>query len=839
MAEQALHPYSQHPGDKPLVLIADDSRVVRVSLRNILKDHCDLIEVEDGQQAWNELSQNPAIDLVFSDLSMPNLDGRGLLAKMRQSETEHLSRLPFVVVTGNEATPEIAREMQQLGASGMVSKPFDAELITSYLNHSADQLPEETASDWQDSSPQTDFLDHIPDRSKFMEIASRELSFAIRNKNELALALLRIDQFDGILDHYSDGAIEHILLAIHDIVEQHIHPDDTLAYLGSGRFAILRPASNAIGTRYLGRRILEDIAAKSFYLGESDRNVSASIGISAPDIKPGFRLSDLMSLAEGRLKAALESGGGKVVDKGNENLTPVSITPDLSEISTAPPTEHKHPSSHLSTEIQRLAVEQVAEIKAKYSPSQESVETQLLQYQQTVESLTAENRQLLEDVEQWKKHSAEADNLRRQLFEIESERQQVKLKFNELQDNYQLLDQRCTFLTQENRRLIEEEDHRTSSLRQAHGFTEEENKRLEDHAKDLRNRAEKAELESLKLNQLVSSLRENGQLLRMQLDQAQQEIDELKAARQSAPPPVTEDPKPTQSARATKPQSSDSILLNEIYESELSLTATPNLKAISGQPSQQAPATPVNEAVQAKPAVANAEEKPTKQSSSQNPPPFRIEKEPFLFKNGINPSAFTIASVILTLLLLAAGLSVYFYLKDSPVPAPQATTSVAEPKATAPTTASPSTPQALVQSQTEPHQVQPTATRNPPIQNPRLESVEPSRFATATPPVARTEIAFPVSEESRLEKELTLRQMAEEEFQRRLNRSQSSASDDINNAGLPWNVPTETSDAENNGVGSTQTAQDMSEEIQPGSAETHQPSDLLILPEEPAPVIPR
>ncbi|MET0091499.1 MAG: hypothetical protein ABW068_16030 [Candidatus Thiodiazotropha sp.] len=325
----------------------------------------------------------------------------------------------------------------------------------------------------------------------------------------------------------------------------------------------------------------------------------------------------------------------------------------------------------------------------------------------------------------------------------------------------------------------------------------------------------------------------------MQLDQAQQEIDELKAARQSTPTPVTADPKPTQSGRATKPQSSDSMLLNEIYESELSLTATPNLKAISGQPSQQAPSTPVNEAVQAKPAVANAEEKPSKQSSPQNPLPFRIEKEPFLLKTGINPSAFTIASLILALLLLAAGISVYFYLKDSPVHAPEPETSVAQPKAATPANGSPSTPQAEVQSQTESHQLQPAVTRNLPIQSQRLESVEPSRVATATPPVARTEVALPVSEESRLEKELTLRQMAEEEFQRRLNRSQSSASDDINNAGLPWNVPTETSDAENNGVGSTQTAQDMSEEIQPGSSETNQPSDLLILPEEPAPVIPR
>ena len=38
MAEQALTSFSHHAGDKPIVLIVDDSRVVRVSLKNILKD---------------------------------------------------------------------------------------------------------------------------------------------------------------------------------------------------------------------------------------------------------------------------------------------------------------------------------------------------------------------------------------------------------------------------------------------------------------------------------------------------------------------------------------------------------------------------------------------------------------------------------------------------------------------------------------------------------------------------------------------------------------------------------------------------------------------------------
>ncbi|MEJ2425894.1 MAG: response regulator [Candidatus Thiodiazotropha sp.] len=809
MAEQALHPYTQHPGDKPLVLIADDSRVVRVSLRNILKDHCDLIEVEDGQQAWDELSRNPAIELVFSDLGMPRLDGRALLTKMRQSKAEHLESLPFVVVTGNEATPEIAQEMRQLGASGMVSKPFDEKLITSYLTSSSTLPQEEGTSDWQDSAPQTDFLDHIPDRSKFMEIASRELSFAIRNKNELTLALLRIDQFDSILDHYSDGAIEHILLAIHDIVEQHIHPDDTLAYLGNGRFAILRPASNAIGTRYLGRRILEDITSKHFYLGESDHIVSASIGISAPDIKPGFRLIDLMRLAEGRLKAALDSGGSKVVDKGNENLTPVSTSPDLTEISTISPTEHTRQSSLFSTEIQRLAGEQVADIKAKYSPTPESSEAQLQQYQQTIESLTKENRQLLEDVEHWKSLSAETDNLRRQLFEIESERQQIKLKFNELQDNYQVLDQQCASLTRENRKLIEEEDQRTFTLRQEHGFTEDENRRLENQMKDLRNRAEKAELESLKLNQLVSSLRENGQLLRMQLDQAQQEIGELKISQQSrpTPAPVASKPdQPAQAARSSEPWSTDSTLLNEIYESELNLTATPNASTIGSDRNsrlQQTRASSAVETTQTTPPQKNLG-KPDKPPVSQDAgssqsvkfPPFRIEKEPILFKNGTNPSAFTIASLILVLLLLGGAVSIFLYLKESPLPTDGNESSETQ------------------------SQIQPSEPQTAPNQYRPIQPASTNRSITKAAPVPASADTHPVSLETQMEKELTLRQMAEEEFQLKLNQSQSFSPNTTTNNSPSWNPVVNTPEFADSATETVHPGQQKSPDVQPAIENT-------------------
>ncbi len=96
MAEHAINRLNMDTEDKPAILIADDSRVVRVSLKNILKDDCQLIEAEDGQQAWELLLEHPHVQLIFSDLSMPRMNGRDLLNKIRESEITRIRNLPFI-----------------------------------------------------------------------------------------------------------------------------------------------------------------------------------------------------------------------------------------------------------------------------------------------------------------------------------------------------------------------------------------------------------------------------------------------------------------------------------------------------------------------------------------------------------------------------------------------------------------------------------------------------------------------------------------------------------------------------------------------------------------------
>ena len=74
---------SDTTGNKQQLLIVDDSKVIRVTARKILRDHFETVEAVDGENAWEILNSAPPFSVVVTDLTMPNLDGYGLLERIR------------------------------------------------------------------------------------------------------------------------------------------------------------------------------------------------------------------------------------------------------------------------------------------------------------------------------------------------------------------------------------------------------------------------------------------------------------------------------------------------------------------------------------------------------------------------------------------------------------------------------------------------------------------------------------------------------------------------------------------------------------------------------------
>ena len=118
---------------KQRILVADDSRTVRASINKILRSHYEVIQAEDGEDAWQQLTQVPDIRMVISDIMMPKLDGYGLICRIRADELTGLQDLPILVITSSD--DDITRERAHAcGANDFIVKPVELSDLIERIN---------------------------------------------------------------------------------------------------------------------------------------------------------------------------------------------------------------------------------------------------------------------------------------------------------------------------------------------------------------------------------------------------------------------------------------------------------------------------------------------------------------------------------------------------------------------------------------------------------------------------------------------------------------------------------------------------------------------------------
>jgi two-component system, chemotaxis family, chemotaxis protein CheY len=116
------------------VLIVDDSAAIRKILQRMLGQSGfplgKVLEAGDGVEALEKM-KNQSVNLVLSDINMPNMDGIQLLSELKASpEYRHV---PVIMIT-TEGGESKVMEAVQLGAAGYVRKPFTADQIKEKLS---------------------------------------------------------------------------------------------------------------------------------------------------------------------------------------------------------------------------------------------------------------------------------------------------------------------------------------------------------------------------------------------------------------------------------------------------------------------------------------------------------------------------------------------------------------------------------------------------------------------------------------------------------------------------------------------------------------------------------
>lgn len=111
------------------IMTVDDSSSVRQMVSFTLKDAgYEVIEATDGQDALKKLQGG--VDMIITDLNMPNLDGIELIRQVRT--TSGYKFIPIVMLT-TESQDEKKQEGKKAGASGWIVKPFKPPQIISVV----------------------------------------------------------------------------------------------------------------------------------------------------------------------------------------------------------------------------------------------------------------------------------------------------------------------------------------------------------------------------------------------------------------------------------------------------------------------------------------------------------------------------------------------------------------------------------------------------------------------------------------------------------------------------------------------------------------------------------
>jgi len=113
------------------ILVIEDQPVMRRNLRTILEMEGFEVEVAENGTKGVAAAKSAPPDLILCDVMMPDLDGYGVLATLREDETT--ATIPFIFLTAKGEKTDLRTGMN-LGADDYLTKPADSDELIAAVN---------------------------------------------------------------------------------------------------------------------------------------------------------------------------------------------------------------------------------------------------------------------------------------------------------------------------------------------------------------------------------------------------------------------------------------------------------------------------------------------------------------------------------------------------------------------------------------------------------------------------------------------------------------------------------------------------------------------------------
>ena len=267
------------------ILVIEDELAIRNNIVEMLElEDFEAIEAPNGFSGLQKaIAETP--DLILCDIMMPELDGYGVLEKLRQHP--NTSNIPFIFLTAL-ADRKDNRKAMELGADDYITKPCTPEELINAINIRLEKqakLTQTYTNALKQASEKLEYLIHYDSVTKLPNrLLLREKFQDIVNHGEIIPVLyISLDRFKLIQETLGNTTSDSILSSVADRLTRAIGKDGIIASLNTEEFAIIstKQIHQKIEAINLAETILKSLA-QAFIIDEGDQEVflTASIGIA-------------------------------------------------------------------------------------------------------------------------------------------------------------------------------------------------------------------------------------------------------------------------------------------------------------------------------------------------------------------------------------------------------------------------------------------------------------------------------------------------------------------------------------------------------------------------------
>ncbi|WP_199248904.1 bifunctional diguanylate cyclase/phosphodiesterase [[Phormidium] sp. ETS-05] len=296
------------------ILVIEDETSVRENIIELLfAEEFEAIGAKNGREGLRlAIAESP--DLIICDVMMPELDGYGVLAELRQNPAT--ARIPFIFLTAKAERADW-RQGMELGADDYLPKPFTRQELLGAIaarNQKQQALQQELERELQQLEQkyrhrlQTDSLTKLPTRLMLPELLEQATTKVNASEPIVPLICLGLDRFSRINDNLGNDFGDRLLIAIAQRLNACIRIGCATVRLDSDRFAIITPPSSS---RTQAARTAETILTSlrlPFRLEGQEIFITASLGIALYP-QDGRQIEPLIHNATKALNAVKLQGG--------------------------------------------------------------------------------------------------------------------------------------------------------------------------------------------------------------------------------------------------------------------------------------------------------------------------------------------------------------------------------------------------------------------------------------------------------------------------------------------------------------------------------------------------